>query len=72
MIRVLLFALGLGDLVGVVHFLAHHRTGLTGMVLAFGGWVAHRLRRRFKNTGHRVMPKADVKAMKQARKLAAA
>lgn len=55
MIRILLITLGLGDLVGVVHYLAHHRTGLSGAVLALGAWVAHRARRYcLMHTGRRV------------------
>lgn len=42
MIRLLLFALGLGDLAGFVHYLAHHRHGLTGAVVAVVAWIAHR------------------------------
>lgn len=70
-IRALMILFGLGDLVGLVHYFAHHRTGLTGLVLAFGGWVAHRWHRRFHNTGRRVMPKEQVRALREARKAAA-
>ena len=70
MIRILFVALGLGDLVGPVYYLAHHRTGLTGLVLTFGAWVAHRWNRRFKHTGRRVAPPEVQQALRAARRQA--
>ncbi len=70
MIGYVLIALGLGDLVGLAHYFAHHRTGLTGAVLALAAWVAHRFRRAFVSTGRRVAPPEVQKELRDARKLA--
>lgn len=67
MIGYLLILFGLGDLAGLVHFFTHHRTGASGLVLAFGGWVAHRFRRRFKNTGRRVVGMPPLKPLAERR-----
>lgn len=67
MIDYVLILLGLGDLAGVAHFLAHHRDGLTGATVTLLAWVAHRVRRRFTNTGQRVAGMAPLKPLAERR-----
>lgn len=70
MIGYVLILLGLGDLAGVVHFVTHHRGGLSGAAVALATWVAHRFRRAFVSTGRRVAPPELQKELRAARRLA--